>query len=40
MTAAPLTTRQTWNALEAHYQELREVHLRSLFADDPSAASD
>jgi glucose-6-phosphate isomerase len=35
MTAAPLTTRPTWNALEAHYQELREVHLRSLFADDP-----
>jgi len=24
-----------WNALEAHYQKVSEVHLRQLFADDP-----
>jgi glucose-6-phosphate isomerase len=33
---APLTQRQAWKALEAHYQKLRELHLRNLFADDPS----
>src|SRR6266567_3792303 len=27
--------RQAWKALRAHYKELREVHLRNLFADDP-----
>src|ERR671914_336581 len=31
----PLTERQAWNALAAHYQEARELHLRNLFADDP-----
>ena len=30
VTAAP-----TWKALEAHYQKVRELHLRKLFADDP-----
>ncbi len=25
-----------WNKLEAHYQKMREVHLRRLFADDPN----
>ena len=36
MTAiAPLTTRAAWQALEAHYQKVREVHLWKLFADDP-----
>ena len=35
MTAiAPLTARAAWKALEAHYPEVREVHLRKLFADD------
>ena len=24
-----------WKGLEAHYKEMREMHLRSLFADDP-----
>src|SRR6266481_4810152 len=24
-----------WNALQAHYKELKDVHLRKLFADDP-----
>jgi glucose-6-phosphate isomerase len=31
-----LTDRPAWNALEAHYQQIREVHLRRLFADDPA----
>jgi glucose-6-phosphate isomerase len=32
---APLTERAAWNALAAHYPTLRELHLRTLFADDP-----
>src|SRR5690348_18431069 len=32
---APLAERQAWNALEAHYKTVRELHLRELFADDP-----
>jgi glucose-6-phosphate isomerase len=37
MTAAsqPLTARPAWKALEAHQAQLRDVHLRQLFADDP-----
>ena len=36
MTAiAPLTDRLAWKALQAHYQLVREVHLKQLFADDP-----
>ena len=31
-----LTERPAWKALEAHYQQIREVHLRSLFSEDPS----
>ena len=31
----PLTQRPAWQALEAHYQQMRDVHLRQLFADDP-----
>jgi glucose-6-phosphate isomerase len=31
----PLTQRPAWKALEAHYQQLRNLHLRQLFADDP-----
>ena len=31
----PLTERPAWKALEVHYQKIRNVHLRSLFADDP-----
>jgi len=27
--------RQAWKALRAHYKEVRDVHLRELFADDP-----
>ena len=29
------TKRAGWQALEAHYPEVRELHLRKLFADDP-----
>ena len=29
-----LTTSAAWKALEAHYQNIRELHLRKLFADD------
>ncbi len=31
----PLTQRPAWKALEAHYQALRDVHLRDLFQKDP-----
>src|SRR5579871_2803991 len=31
----PLTQRPAWKALEAHYQQIRDVHLRTLFAQDP-----
>jgi glucose-6-phosphate isomerase len=30
-----LTERPAWKALEEHYRKIRDVHLRSLFADDP-----
>src|ERR671930_958151 len=32
---APLAERQAWQALEAHYKNVQELHLRKLFADDP-----
>jgi glucose-6-phosphate isomerase len=32
---APVAERQAWNSLAAHYQKVRELHLRKLFADDP-----
>jgi glucose-6-phosphate isomerase len=32
---APLTERKAWKALEAHQENIRELHLRKLFADDP-----
>ena len=31
----PLTQRQSWQKLEEHYRALRDLHLRTLFADDP-----
>jgi glucose-6-phosphate isomerase len=31
----PLNKRPAWKALKAHYQEVRRMHLRKLFADDP-----
>ena len=33
---APLTERKAWKALGAHHQNIRELHLRKLFADDPN----
>jgi len=30
-----LTDRTAWKALEAHHRQIRDVHLRRLFADDP-----
>jgi len=32
---APLITRKAWKKLLSHYKKMREVHVRSLFADDP-----
>src|SRR5271166_4056170 len=29
------TRRPAWKALAAHYKQIREIHLRKLFADDP-----
>jgi glucose-6-phosphate isomerase len=31
----PLAERPAWKALEAHYQQVRELHLQKLFGDDP-----
>ena len=31
----PLMEKPAWKALGEHYQKMRHVHLRSLFADDP-----
>jgi Phosphoglucose isomerase len=35
-TTRSLTQRRAWKALVAHYQNVRELHLRKLFADDPT----
>jgi glucose-6-phosphate isomerase len=32
--AVPTTQLSAWKALESHYQQIKDVHLRSLFADD------
>src|SRR6202789_1138548 len=34
-----LTQRAAWKALETHYQQVRNVPLRSLFSDDPGRAA-
>ena len=31
----PLIERNAWKALEAHFESARQLHLRTLFADDP-----
>lgn len=36
MTRLPLTQRPAWQALAAHHQEVRNLHLRELFARDPA----
>jgi glucose-6-phosphate isomerase len=33
--SAPRTDRRAWKALAAHYEQVRKLHLRQLFADDP-----
>jgi glucose-6-phosphate isomerase len=33
--AQPLTQRPAWKALQSHYEKVRNIHLRTLFADDP-----
>ncbi len=33
-TSLPLTQRPTWKALEEHFQQVQNTHLRTLFADD------
>ena len=35
MNAVPLRDCPAWTLLERHYQTIRNVHLRQLFADDP-----
>ena len=35
MTVAPLRQRPAWTALDHHFAEIREAHLRDLFAGDP-----
>ncbi len=35
MNKTSLTQRPAWKALEAHYQSVKDMHLRKLFADDP-----
>jgi glucose-6-phosphate isomerase len=34
--AKPLVERAAWNALTAHYNEIKGLHLRELFANDPN----
>jgi glucose-6-phosphate isomerase len=36
---APLTERPAWKALEAHHREVRDLHLRDLFASDAGRAA-
>jgi glucose-6-phosphate isomerase len=31
----PLTERRAWAELERHFQRVRDLHLRGLFAEDP-----
>ena len=35
MSRVPLHERREWRALEEHYQKIRQLHLRDLFATDP-----
>jgi glucose-6-phosphate isomerase len=35
-TIKPLTERRAWSALVTHQQKVRELHLRQLFAEDPT----
>jgi glucose-6-phosphate isomerase len=35
-TTVPLTARPAWGALKNHYQDVRDLHLRDMFAGDPT----
>src|SRR5258708_13502607 len=35
MSQTPFRDLPAWKALEAHYEQIRDVHLRQLFTDDP-----
>jgi glucose-6-phosphate isomerase len=37
---APITETPEWRALDAHFAELRDVHMSDLFADDPQRGED
>src|SRR5918993_2919373 len=37
--AVPLTQGPAWNALREHYEAIKAVHLRDLFAKDPERGS-
>ena len=37
-TKDPLTHRPSWKALESHFEKIRQLHLRDLFAEDPGRA--
>jgi hypothetical protein len=30
----PLTQRKAWKSLQAHYEQVRDLHLKTLFAED------
>ena len=34
-TTQSLTKRPAWKSLQSHYQQIKDIHLRQLFADDP-----
>jgi len=34
-TTQSLTKRPAWKSLQSHYQQMKDVHLRQMFADDP-----
>src|ERR1700744_5178324 len=36
MGATPLRERKAWQALERHYSEISGIHLRDMFAGDPT----
>jgi glucose-6-phosphate isomerase len=36
LTTSPTVERPAWKALEAHYKKVRKLHLRKLFAEDPT----
>ena len=35
-TTVPLTTRPAWATLQKHYEDIRDLHLRDIFAGDPT----